>query len=217
MLHLKETLTRLMVCALLFSPPLSAGELWDKTKSVAKGAVDTAGKVAGTVGDAVKEDKRTPEQVRADIDKRAEGALQRLLKASPKAKQQYDKAAGYAVFDTRKFSILITTGFGAGVSVDKKGDQRIYMKMATGGLNLGAGAKFYQVIFLFPDQKSQNDFVEQGWNAGSEASAVGGKEGGELGVRLKNGTIVHQLTDTGLALSIDLTGTRYWKDDKLNQ
>jgi len=42
-------------------------------------------------------------------------------------------------------SFMITTGFGAGVAVDKASGKRIYMKMITGGVNLGAGAGMYQV------------------------------------------------------------------------
>lgn len=58
---------------------------------------------------------------------------------------------GYAVFDTRKFSFLVTAGFGAGVAVDRSSGERTYMKMVTGGANIGKGGEFFQLAILFED------------------------------------------------------------------
>lgn len=194
----------------------NADSLWEKTKSVTEGAVDTAGEVTDSIVDTVSDDS-TPDQARSEIDQMASATLDRLLEESSTAKKQFDESIAYAVFDTRQFSFLITTGFGSGVAVDKASRTRTYMKMATGGVNVGAGAEFFQVVFLFPDQKTFNAFITEGWSAGSEAAAVGGEKGLGTGLRLDNGVIVHELTETGLVLSITLTGTRYWKDDELNK
>lgn len=206
------------VCVVLFLAPISAQaeSLWDKTKSVASGAVDAVEATAETVGDAVSGEEVTPDQARAKIDSNAENALSRLFKASSAAKKQFDASAGYAVFDTRKFSFLITTGTGSGVAVNKASGKRTYMKMATGGLNIGGGVKFYQVVFLFPDEATLNDFVENGWSADTDVGAQSGDEGASLGMQLKNGVIVHNLSDEGLVLAASLTGTKYWKDGDLN-
>ena len=147
----------------------------------------------------------------------ARAALDRLFKQSKEARATYEKAAGYAVFDNRKMSFMITTGFGAGVAVDKKSGKRTYMKMITGGVNLGMGAGMYQVIFLFPTQAALDNFVQNGWSADAEADAVGGKEGVGTAIRLANGTTVYELVDGGLALSATFTGTRYYRDDELNR
>jgi len=214
-----QTPIRELLGVLLLTAPLfvQADTLWDKTKSVASGAVDAVGATVDTVGDTVSGDETTPDQARAQIDKNADGALKRLFRESSAAKGQFDASAGYAVFDTRKFSFMITTGTGSGVVVDKSSKKRTYMKMATGGLNIGGGVKFYQLVFLFPDKGTMRDFVASGWSADTDATAESGKEGANLGLRLKNGVIVHQLSDKGLALAASLTGTKYWKDDKLNQ
>lgn len=215
LLRLKQL--SVMLFASSFSLGVSATSLLDAAKSAAEGAVDTAGKVVGTVGDAVSQGNTTPAQARAEIDQRSQDALARLFKLTPAAKTQFDQSAGFAVFDSRKLSFLITTEFGSGVAVDKAGNQVIYMKMAGGGMNVGAGAKFYQIFFFFPDRKTFLDFVGKGWSADTEVAAVGGKERLGGGVRLANGVIVHELTDTGLALSATLTGTRYWRDEELNK
>ena len=206
------------VFAISFLTPFAtqADTLWDKTKSVASGAVDAVEATAETVGDAVSGEDETPSQARSEIDSSAEAALARLFRESSAAKGQFDAAAGYAVFDTRKLSLIISTGTGSGVAVDKSSGKRTYMKMATGGLNIGGGVKFYQVVFLFPDKVTLNDFVESGWSADTDAAAESGKEGVHVGVQLKNGVIVHSLSDKGLVLAASLTGTKYWKDDDLN-
>ena len=207
-----------LLSATLLAMPFSihAESLWDKTKSVASGAVEAVEETASTVGDAVSGEEVTPAQARAKIDSNAKSALSRLFRESSAAKEQYERAAGYAVFDTRKFSFLITTGVGSGVAVDKASNKRTYMKMATGGLNIGGGVKFYQVVFLFPDKATLNDFVANGWSADTDAAAESGKEGADLGLQLKNGIIVHNLSDKGLVLAASVTGTKYWKDDELN-
>ena len=90
------------------------------------------------------------------------------------------------------------------------------MKMATGGLNIGGGVKFFQVVFLFPDKVTLNDFVEDGWSADTDIDAQSGNEEASFGLKLKNGVIVHNLSEEGLVLAASLTGTKYWKDGDLN-
>lgn len=208
----------ILICTVILSSPYaySLDKLWDATKNVAKGVTDTAGKVADSATDAVSGEKISSEQAKKEIDNNAKKALSRLFKESKTAKKLHDKGAGYAVFDSREFAFLIKTGFGSGVAVNKKTNSRTYMKMASGGLNLGGGIKYIQVIFLFPDNKTLDNFINKGWNAEGDASAVGGSEGGNIGLTLTNGTTIYELTDTGLMLKMSISGTRYWKDDKLN-
>lgn len=215
LLRLKQT--AVLLAASFLSLAVSAGSLLDAAKSVAGGAAETAGKLTESIGEAVSQDKGTPAQARAEIDRVAREALDRLFKVSAVAKSQFDQSAAFAVFDSRKLSFLITTGFGSGLAVDKVDNQVIYMKMATGGMNVGAGVKYYQVIFFFPDHKTFTEFVTSGWSADTDIAAVGGKESLGAGLRLANGVIVHELTDGGLALSATLSGTRYWRDEELNR
>lgn len=177
---------------------------------------DTATKVTDTVSDTVSSDTATKEQARAKINNNAKEALSRLFKESKDAKELYDKAAGYAVFDSRELAFLIKTGFGSGVAVNKVNHSRTYMKMASGGLNIGGGIKYMQVIFIFPTTKTLNDFIYKGWSADADASAVGGDDSSEVGVTLANGTKIYQLVDTGIMLKASIGGTKYWKDDDLN-
>ena len=90
------------------------------------------------------------------------------------------------------------------------------MKMATGGVNVGLGGQFFQLVFLFETQAKFRKFVDEGFEAGTQASAVAGTKSEELGVRFVDGVAVFQLTEKGLMVSADLTGTKYWKDGDLN-
>ena len=127
-----------------------AESMWDKTVSAVS---DTASKVVDTVDDVVSTDTATRAEERKTINNNAQKTLSRLFRESKEAKKLYDKGAGYAVFDSREFAFLIKTGFGTGVAVNKTNNSRTYMKMASGGLNIGGGVKYLQVIFIFPTTK----------------------------------------------------------------
>ncbi len=190
-----------------------AASLWDKTVNAVS---DTTSKVTDTVSNAVSSDTTSRAQDRKTINSNAQKALSRLFEDSKEAKELYDKAAGYAVFDSREFAFLIKTGFGSGVAVNKTNNARTYMKMASGGLNIGGGIKYLQIIFIFPTQNTLKKFIHDGWTAEGDASAVGGDDSGDVGLTLADGTKIFQLVDTGIMLKASLSGTKYWKDDNLN-
>jgi lipid-binding SYLF domain-containing protein len=189
----------------------------DKSKEMGSTAVDIVDDTATSAGEAISGEKESPETARAEIDQMESRTLQRLFAESPDARERFETAPAYAVFDSRKMSFLITTAFGSGVAVNRESGERVYMKMAEGGVNYGAGAQLYQVIFLFPTIGSYEEFINKGWDAGAGADAVAGKDDENLGLRLPDGTSVYKLNEKGIALSATLTGTKYWKWDELNQ
>lgn len=158
-----------------------------------------------------KNDKR-----RAALDTMARETLDELFATSDKARELYDNAMGYAVFENIKVAVGISGGGGKGVAVAKESGHRTYMKMGTAGLNLGLGGQKYKVIFLFDNDKTFRDFVDNGWQAGSDANAVAGTAGANAAAAFKNGMAVYQITDGGLMLQVDISGTKYWKNKKLN-
>ena len=194
--------------------------LWDNVKSTATkvgdAVSDTATKVGDTASDLVSDDEVSHQQKRQEINNNAQNALSRLFKESKKAKDLYDKSAGYAVFDSREFAFLIKTGFGSGVAVNKANNSRTYMKMASAGANIGGGIKYLQVIFIFPTEIALNNFINKGWSADADASAVGGDDSSQAGITLADGTKIYQLVDTGIMLKASVGGTKYWKDNDLN-
>jgi lipid-binding SYLF domain-containing protein len=153
---------------------------------------------------------------RAEIDAMARDALARVFENQPKAKRLYEQATAYAVFSNVKVSLFLTGGGGRGVAVDKSGG-RTYMKMATGGLNLGLGGQKYQLVFLFEDRPTFERFVDEGWEAEGSASAVAGPKGVNAETTFRNGVAVFQMTEAGLMLQADISGTKYWRSKKLNR
>ena len=200
----------------LASSMSGAGPLWDKAKEVGGTAVEMVGETATSVGKAVKGEEDDPALARAKIDEMASATVERLSKNVPTAAKRLEESAGYAVFDSRRMSLLIAAGYGQGVAVDRSTGKRTYMKMATAGANLGFGAQTYQVVFLFPSARSFSDFVTKGWDAGADADAVAGKDAEGMALRLPDGAHVYKMTEKGVMLSVALTGTRYWQSEELN-
>ncbi|MDK1020575.1 MAG: hypothetical protein QGD90_02945 [Candidatus Hydrogenedentes bacterium] len=157
------------------------------------------------------------DEKRSKINTIAKKTLDRLFDDSPHSKKLYNKAYGYAVFDNIKISLMISAGGGKGVAVAKKSGTRTYMNMGTAGLNIGLGGQKYQVVFLFEDERTFNNFVEKGWEADANANAVFWKKGANAEASFRNGLAVYQLTGTGLMLQADIAGTKYWKNKKLNR
>jgi lipid-binding SYLF domain-containing protein len=153
---------------------------------------------------------------RAEIDAMADAAMKELFESSKSAKALYDKSVGHAVFSNVKIQFGISGGGGQGVAVSKAG-KRIYMKMGTAGIGFGIGGQKYQVIFLFETEKSLKSFVEKGWQADTSAQAAAGDAATSAAASFKEGIAYYQITEKGLIASADITGTKYWKNDDLNE
>jgi lipid-binding SYLF domain-containing protein len=156
------------------------------------------------------------ESKRMKLDETAEEALQALFSEHPKAKELYDGSYGWAVFDNLKLAFGISGGGGNGVASVKETDQKTYMKMGTAGVGLGLGANKYQVIFLFQDSQTYENFVNKGWQADAGATASAGTNAAEVKTGFVNGIAIYQMTEKGLMANADIAGTKYWKNDKLN-
>ena len=152
----------------------------------------------------------------AKINEIAQGSLDEVLKGNEAAKELYNNAYGWAAFDNLKIAWGISGGGGNGVAVNKKSGARTYMKVGTVGVGLGLGVQKYQVVFLFQDEQTFQNFVDKGWQADATAQATAGTAGvgGQTG--FVNGIAIYQITDKGLMASADIAGTKYWKNKKLN-
>lgn len=154
---------------------------------------------------------------RAEVDEVAEATLKRLFAENAKAKELYNRAYGWAVFDNTKVAVGVSGGGGKGVAVKKDSGERIYMKMGTAGVGLGLGVNKYQVIFFFQDEITARNFIEKGWQADAGATAAAGKEAAEAKTNFVNGLAIYQLTEKGLMANVDIAGTKYWQDSELNK
>ena len=174
-----------------------------------------AGTPAAEAGSARKELK--VKHKRELIDATARETMDELLGKDAKAKVLYEKAYGYAVFSNLKLALGVSGGGGNGVAVEVATGRRTYMKMGTVGVGLGLGGQRYRVVFLFQDESTYRKFVDKGWEADASAQAVAGDEGANAKTDFRNGLAIYQLTDKGLMASVDIAGTKYWKNKKLNR
>ncbi|WP_299019747.1 hypothetical protein [uncultured Photobacterium sp.] len=205
-------------------------ETWDSVSEWGEDAFNTAGEWTDAsiekgeewleAGEAKLDEMlepETPEEARLALDTMSDTALVRLFNEQPSAKLLFDSAYGYAVFDSRKFSLMLHTNQGAGVAVNRKTDKRTYMKMFGAGLALGIGGKFYQQLIFFEDKKTFDSFVTDGWEATSEAGVVAGTDSAELAAKYNGGMAIYQIGEKGLLLDANISGSKYWVDEELTQ
>ena len=157
-----------------------------------------------------------------DVRRMRTQVLNTLYADAPYAKPAIESSAGYAVFSNFGLKIfLLGSGNGYGIAVNNQSGDETFMKMFQLEGGLGLGAKNFSVVFFFDDEKALNDFIEQGWEFGAdaEASAKHEETGGALegATTVGRGVRMFQLTETGLSLQAAVGGTKYWKDDELNQ
>jgi lipid-binding SYLF domain-containing protein len=182
------------------------------------GVVVTAILVFGAVAvDASDWKELKRESKRLKIDETAAEALDRLFSEDATAKDLYDKAYGWAVFDNLKIALGVSGGGGNGVAVEMASAERTYMRMGTVGVGIGLGGNKYQVVFLFQDEATYRQFVDQGWQADAGATAAAGKDSAEGKTNFSNGLAIYQLTEKGLMLHADIAGTKYGKNEALTE
>jgi hypothetical protein len=161
----------------------------------------------------------TPAETRATLDSMALATLQRLFAENPAAKAQFERSAGFAVFDTRRSTLLgITAGFGRGMAMSRPPGVPTYMRMATGGVGFafGIGGFESQVVFLFETPVDFEIFVRQGLDASAQAVAVAGDDKVEEVLRFTDGRSIFVLGRKGWRVGATAAGTRYWPDPALN-
>jgi lipid-binding SYLF domain-containing protein len=164
----------------------------------------------------------SPDEKREKTRKMASQTLKDLYKMQPKAQEEIQKSAGYAVFNNMGTNLLLlSTARGAGIAVNSKTKQETFMKMISAGAGLGLGVKDYRVIFVFESDKAFKEFLDSGWSGSAQADAAakaGDKGSAESGaLEVAPDVWVYQITKNGLALQATLQGTKYYKDDDLNK
>ena len=168
------------------------------------------------------EKSHTLSERRQIIDTMASQNLKRLYIERPTARQEITESAGYAVFSNANVHVIfIGGGGGYGVVIDKTTGRKTYMKVSSGGIGFGLGAKDYRQVVIFKTRQALVDFVGSGWGVGSQAEATAKttKSGGDVDANgiLGKEVTTYTMTESGLALQATVSGTRYWVDDDLNQ
>ena len=164
---------------------------------------------------------KSPDEKRAVIQDEMQQTLEKLYASKPDARKRVAEAAGCGYFSNVNVNLLLmSTENGYGVVHDNKTGKDTYMKMAGAGVGLGMGAKDTRVIMVFTDPQVMESFVTKGWTAGGSADAAAKTkdDGSAAGANVATpGMEIYQFTKAGLALQATVQGTKFWRDDSLNQ
>jgi len=212
-----------VLAALMLAATLAVAQESDSSGADAAAAADASG-AGPTEADATASDSREAvagardETRRQEIDARAQATLNDLLQGIEGASGLYDRSAGYAVFTAMKAGgFFVTGGRGTGVAIDKASGQHTYMRLGTGGLGFGLGAQRYDLVILFETTAQLERFIQGGWDASASAQAAAGSDGVAVSSSFVDGVAFFQMTNRGLMAQADITGTRFWPIDDLNQ
>lgn len=170
--------------------------------------------------DAKEQEKLAKE--RKEIQEMASKTIAELEKGNPKAKALIARSAGYGVFSTVGVTVIFGAGGGGkGLVHSKASGKDTYMRVATAGAGLGLGIKDSRVIFVFEDQETLDRFVNEGWDAGASADAAAKPNKDDpvaenASDSFVKGVKIYQITKQGVMASATVSGSKYWKDDKLN-
>ena len=168
------------------------------------------------------DDKEDVAKEQKSVLKMRDETLAELYKKKPETVNKIKKAAGYAVFDNAGIHLLLlATSRGHGVAINNASKKPVYMKMKQVGAGPGLGVKDYQVVFIFQKPATLKKFIEAGWSFTGEADAAakGKKEGAAAGASgsSSEGMEIYTITKKGVALQATLGGTKFSRDDDLNQ
>ena len=160
-------------------------------------------------------------QARLQVREVAQDALATLYEYNPGARRTIERAAGYAVFSTFGVKLFFAGGTtGKGVVVNQRTSRQTFMKMVQVQGGLGFGLNQNRLIFVFTNESALRSFVDQGWEFGGQGnlSAMAGGKGAMFSgaAAVSPGVYLYQLTETGLAATLTVSGTKYFKDAELN-
>ncbi|WIO73141.1 hypothetical protein QP938_07405 [Porticoccaceae bacterium LTM1] len=161
----------------------------------------------------------TVAEQRAYVDDMRRDALQELYKEHPQARQQIASSAGYAVFSNINTNLIFVTTSG-GYGVATSGGSKTYMRMAGGGLGLGAGLRDMRLIMIFRKKHDFDSFVDNGWDVSGQAGATAKSDDQGASVNVAKSVdfdiVTYELTKAGVALEATVDGLKFWKDKDLN-
>jgi lipid-binding SYLF domain-containing protein len=166
----------------------------------------------------------TKAQKQAAVRQMKDAALRDLYASEPGARAEMNQAVGYAVFDnTGTFLLMLASGRGYGIAVDRQSGKETFMKMFELGGGVGIGIKDFRQIMIFRDRAVFDRFIEYGWELGGDAdlAATSGGKGGsaarsESTASLQNKVDIYLINKAGAAIQAVATATKYYKDDELN-
>ena len=163
----------------------------------------------------------TPGEKREFALQMADNTLAELYEKNPETKSLVKNAVGYGVFsDVNTQLLYFGTGNGYGVVTDNSDGAKTYMRMGEATAGLGVALKDFREVIIFNDEGAFNSFVTEGWSFGAQGDAAAKYQntgaGSTTEVPLDSAILVYQMTESGIALRANLSASKYWLDNDLN-
>ena len=163
----------------------------------------------------------TPDQKRQFVLNMMEDSLGKLYAEKPYTRKLIANAAGYGVFSNLNAQIFfVGGGSGYGVVIDNENATKTYMNMAEGALGIGLGVKDFREIIIFNSPAVLHKFINFGWEVKlkGDAAAKSGQKGGAIDTAtdFQSDVVIYQITESGVVLSANFGGSKYWRNNELN-
>jgi lipid-binding SYLF domain-containing protein len=170
---------------------------------------------------AEKKDEAAKEQDRQKILAMKDITLADLYKRKTEAKDEIEKAPGYAVFDATGVFVVLYVGIaGRGVLIDNSNSEATYMTMARAGTGPGVGYEQFRYVIVFKNKTLMDTFKTVGGDIGASGHLVarGFDMGGSVGAQMSFDPelSVYQITESGLAAEASWGATAFVPDPFLN-
>ena len=154
----------------------------------------------------------------AEIDAKANQAIERLYKESSAAKELGAKASGILIFpDITKAGLIVGGEYGEGV-LRVSGAPRGYYSSTSGSIGLQIGVSSRSLVFMFMTEEALKKFTDSdGWEAGVDADVTvvdTGATGSFDTTTVKDPVIAFNFGEEGLMAGVSVEGTKVSKLDK---
>ena len=162
------------------------------------------------------------EKRRSEILAMRDKTLSDLFADKPQVRDELQKAAGYAVFDSSQLNVVLLIGArGRGVLVDNATQRPTYMVAARAGTGPGLGYKSYRQVMIFKNKAVMDQFRTVGADVSASADAtvkLGASAGtsADLSTSFNPYITMYDMTDRGVLLQANWGGAAYLPDAQLN-
>lgn len=168
-----------------------------------------------------KPEGKTKEEKQDFVVKMNDDMMKMLKEKKEDLVEKAEKAIGYATFSNTSVTFLFVGGGGGyGLATHNASGQKTFMRIGSGNLGLGLGAKEYRLLMVFNTEAAYQKFLQGSWSFGAEADATAkaDEEGGSADAAARSGKAidVYQVTDAGAILAATLTGGKFYRDKDLN-
>ncbi|MDM0085473.1 hypothetical protein QTI17_33270 [Variovorax sp. J31P179] len=161
-------------------------------------------------------------KARAEILAMRDSTLAELFAQKPEARDELNKAVGYAVFDSSQINVVLFVGaHGKGVLVDNATKSNTFMLSGRAGTGPGLGYKDFRQVMIFKNKELFDQFRKLGADVSASADATmrlrAGGTSADLSASFNPYISTYQFTDQGLLLQANWGGAAFVPYAQLNQ